>query len=118
MNKAVVRIAFLASTLAGAFQLPLRAEPPVLVEGLPTILVPYGDLDLTRAAGQATLDRRVRGAADRLCATDVRGVGPVMAEHRCLRLALGRAQAQVDRAIAMAGSPQFAQRESLTLAVR
>ena len=118
MNRIVSRTFFVASALAAAATAPLSAQPPILVEGAPTAIVPYGDLDLSRAAGQAALQGRVRRAANRLCTVDVRGVGPVMEERQCLAAALTQAQGQIDRAIALYGTAQFAGRTSLTVAGR
>ena len=116
MNRYYIRALFVASTLAAA--VPASAEPPILVEGVPQVLVPYGDLDLSRPAGQASLQGRVRRAANQLCATDMRGIGPVTQERSCRSAALAQAQGQIDRAIALAGTPQFAQRGGITMARR
>ena len=44
---------------------PLQAQEPERPP--PTIAVHYGDLDLNLAEGRATLDRRLRAAARRVC---------------------------------------------------
>ena len=116
MTKTVFRMLFAASALAGAAQ--VQAQPPILVEGQPTILVPYGDLDLSRSAGQEALMGRVQRAADRLCAAEIRGLGPAMEARRCRGAVLATAHLQVDRAIASYGTTQFAGRASLTVAGR
>jgi hypothetical protein len=57
-------------------------------------LVPYADLDLTTAQGQARLDARLRRAASAVCATNT-GPHPLsetMAARRCYREALQSAQ--------------------------
>ena len=115
MNKTVIRSLLLAATIGAT---PVRAEPPILVEALPTVSVPYGDLDLSRPAGQAALYGRVRRAANLLCASDERGIGPVTQQRVCRGVAMASAASQIDRAIAMAGTPQFAQRGSITLSGR
>ena len=116
MTKTIIRMLFAASALAGAAQ--IQAQPPILVEGQPTILVPYGDLDLSRPAGQEVLMGRVRRAANRLCLTDQRGIGPVMEARECLGTAIASARVQVDQAIALHGTPQFAGRAAVTVAGR
>ena len=67
--------------------------------------VSFGDLDLLGDAGKATLQRRIRAAARRLCNTP--GVLPLAAkvsEVRCNRTAIARASAQFDRIAAARGA--------------
>ena len=116
MTKEVFRMLFVASALAGAAQ--VQAQPPIPVDSQPTILVPFGDLDLLQPAGQAEFYGRVRRVANRLCLTDPRGTGPVIADRRCLGNALASAHLQVDRAIALGGAAPYAGRTSLTMAGR
>ena len=118
MIKAVSPILFVACALAATIHAPVRAEAPILVEGQPTVFVPYGDLDLSRPAGRATLNGRVHRAADTLCAIDVRGIGPVMEARRCRDTALTSAHVQVDRAITLYGTAQLAGRIGLSVAGR
>jgi UrcA family protein len=59
--------------------------------------VSVADLDLRGEAGQATLQRRIRGAARRVC--DTHGVLPLsvkLGEMRCNRSVIARASAQLD----------------------
>lgn len=60
--------------------------------------VSFADLDVRGEAGQATLQRRIRGAARRVCG--IYGVLPLsvkLGEMRCNRSAIARASAQLDR---------------------
>ena len=60
--------------------------------------ISFADLDLRGEAGQATLQRRIRGAARRVC--DTHGVLPLsvkLGEMRCNRNAIARASVQLDR---------------------
>lgn len=60
--------------------------------------VSFADLDLLGQAGKATLQRRIRAAARRVC--DTQGVPPLavkLDEMRCNRSAIARASAQLDR---------------------
>jgi len=60
--------------------------------------VSVADLDLRGEAGRATLQRRIHGAARRVCATQ--GVLPLamnLSEMRCTRTAIARASAQLDQ---------------------
>lgn len=116
MKKAIVSALVLVSALAGI--VPAAAQPPLVVEGRPTAIVTYGDLDLSRPAGQAVLAARVRRAADRLCATGALGIGAAMESRTCVDAALASAQPQVERAVALYGTPQFAGRSSLHVAGR
>ena len=117
MNKALMRTIIAASTLVGAVHVAL-AQPPIIVEGRPAIPVAYGDLDLSRPAGQAVLTGRVERAAIRLCEIRFGGIASAMEERRCFRRALDGAQAQVDRAVALYGNREFADRSGLTVAVQ
>ena len=116
MIKAVIRALFVASALTGA--LHVSAQEPTLVEGRPTARVVYGDLDLSRTAGQAALNRRIRRAADAVCPSEARGISSVRAHRQCVSAAMANAQPHVDRAIALAGNLQFAGRASLPVTGR
>ena len=116
MNKAVICTLFVASSLAAAVQ--VQGQPPILVEGAPTALVPYGDLDLSRPAGQAVLQGRVQRAAERVCTSGLRDIGAIMSDRRCREAALTDAQRQIDRAVAFAGTTQFAQRYAISVGGR
>jgi len=116
MNKAIIRTLFVASALVGAAH--VSAQPPILVEGRPTALVAYGDLDLSRPAGQAALSRRVRSAADRVCPSDARGISSVREHRSCVSAAVAEAQPHIDRAIALAGNLRFAGRAGLPVTGR
>ncbi|MEG3175393.1 UrcA family protein [Sphingomonas sp. RB3P16] len=60
--------------------------------------VSFADLDLLGQAGKATLQRRIRAAARRVC--DTQGVPSLAVKldaMRCNRRAIARAAAQIDR---------------------
>lgn len=115
MNKLIVSTLSLASALAASA--PAAAQP-LVVERRPTAIVGYADLDLSRPAGQAVLAARIRRAADRLCATAERGIGAAIATRTCLGAALASARPQVERAVALYGTPQFAGRAALRVTGR
>jgi UrcA family protein len=95
------------------------AQPRIVVNGLPTAAVAYGDLDLSRAAGQAVLRGRVHRAATSVCVDPgSRGVGESRLQQQCLDFALARAQVQIEQAIASYENRQLAERASLMIAVR
>lgn len=116
MKKAFIRTLFVASALAGAVH--VSARPTILVEGRPTTLVAYGDLDLARPSGQAALNRRIRRAADLVCPSEARGISSVREHRSCVSAAVVDAQPHIDRAIALAGTLRFAGRASLTVTGR
>ena len=116
MNKTNFAALAFASILAG--MVPAAAQPPAQFRDRPTATVVYGDLDLSRPAGQAVLAGRIRRAADRLCATGALGIGAAMESRTCVDAALASAQPQVERAVALYGTPQFAGRSSLRVAGR
>ena len=119
MNRIVFRTLFVASALAAAASAPLQAQPPIFVEGQPSAVVSYADLDLSRPVGQAVLNGRVRRAAEMLCSDrGSRGVRESSLRQQCLIFSLTQAQGQIDRAIALYGTAQFAGRTSLTVASR
>ena len=60
-NRSLAGSAALVATL-----ITIAAATPVRAETV-SVPVAYGDLDLSTPAGVATLDRRVRRAADRIC---------------------------------------------------
>jgi len=65
---------------------------------IPIERVSVSDLDLRGEAGRATLQKRIHGAARRVCATH--GVLPLamnLSEMRCIRTAIARASAQLDQ---------------------
>ena len=79
------------------------AEPVTITGGARTERVPYGDLDLASPAGVDALDRRIASAADHVCSqSGVRDIDSVAAAHRCRFQARRDAQAQRDRAVALA----------------
>ena len=84
------------------------AAPRTLVSAqTPIERVSVADLDLRGEAGQATVQRRIRGAARRVCGTH--GVLPLSMNPggmRCNRNAIARASAELDRiAAAHAAKP-------------
>ena len=114
MNKTILLV-----IACGLMASQAKSQPPIVVEGQPAIPVPYGDLDLSRPAGQAALMGRVHRAAERLCAaTEERGVGPTVEARRCLSFALAGAHAQINRAVALYSTREFAARSSVTVAVQ
>jgi UrcA family protein len=59
-----------------------------------TIAVYYGDLDLSKESGQATLNARLAGAANAVCGRpgdDIRVLGQRAARKRCVEEALQEA---------------------------
>ncbi len=73
----------------------VAATAPAAAEPARTTTVRYTDLDLARAAGRATLDRRITAAANAVCASSDRGTDAALDEMHCVRHAVTAAKAKV-----------------------
>ena len=62
-------------SLALALTAAVLAAPVLAADEAPSVGVRYGDLDLTTAAGQRQLDRRLERAAREVCGLNERAVG-------------------------------------------
>lgn len=72
-----------------------------------SVTIPYGDLNLATADGQARLANRIKAAANRTCGRW--GTASIAARHEiveCRARFMATAKPQSDRAIALAGSRQ------------
>jgi UrcA family protein len=79
---------------------PLAATTP---DAAPVLRISYADLNLSTAAGRATLERRVRVAVSRLChVEDHVPLTQRMAASRCRQETLMRGRATIAAAIARA----------------
>lgn len=91
-------------TFAGALAL---SPIPALADELPTRIVHYADLDLTRPEGVASLETRIAAAARSVCPTDdPRDLGLAMKIAKCRKAARTSAHNQAQLAIADARSGQ------------
>ena len=95
MKTIAIMTACIAAALASAGASAQTADERV------TVAVSHADLDLSQAAGQATLARRIRAAAYRICG-DPFGWDPIrlQAVSRCMVEARRSAETQVATAIA------------------
>lgn len=74
---------------------PADAAPPTDV---PSILVHFADLDVSRGEGASALYRRLKGAAETVCAPlDDRDVARQMKFRACVQHAISTAVVQVDQ---------------------
>lgn len=107
--------------LAGLAAASAAAEPPVIVEGRAqpdSIVVSYADLNIGSAAGRATLEGRVRGAARTLCLSHV--VEPLdvtLDRRRCYRGAIADAGRQIDQAVTRLNGTRLAGNTSIQVAM-
>ncbi|HEU4625181.1 MAG TPA: UrcA family protein [Steroidobacteraceae bacterium] len=62
-----------------------------------SIVVQFADLNLDTRAGAAHLLRRIRNAAERVCANPDRSLEKRMQEKACIKFAISNAVATVDR---------------------
>lgn len=84
---------FVLPALALALAVPAAAETT-------SITVPYGDLDLTKAEGRATLERRLGRATLRVCGDRQPRALPLIAAHRrCIADTRASYQPQVELAL-------------------
>lgn len=78
-------------------------DRPVLVVApsdlAPTRRVSYADLNLASAAGETTLNHRVRGAVSAVCRDSVGSTSSSFAKQACRRFAWAGARPQIARAI-------------------
>jgi UrcA family protein len=80
--------------LALGFQ-SAHAAPP---QDVLSVVVPFGDLDLSRSAGAAALYQRLKGAAETVCAPlDDRDLARHMSFRACVQSAISTAVAKVDQ---------------------
>ncbi|MCB1624593.1 MAG: UrcA family protein [Pseudomonadales bacterium] len=63
----------------------------------PTVTVSYADLDLSKPAGAETLYGRIAGAARSVCPYNLRDLREVAAGRACMRTAIAKAVADVDK---------------------
>lgn len=88
--------------LALAFAAPVAAETV-------SFAVPYGDLDLTKAEGRDTLDRRLTRAARQVCGDrSARSVALIAARKDCLADVRANYQPQVELALNNANARRVA----------
>ena len=80
--------------LALGFQ-SAHAAPP---QNVPSVVVHFADLDLSRSAGATVLYQRLKGAAETVCAPlDDRNVARHMSFKACVQAAISAALAKVDQ---------------------
>jgi len=64
-----------------------------------TIAVPYGDLNLSSAAGMATLEGRIAAAAEKVCGKpEVRDIHDGVDQRRCAQAARSSVSVEIARA--------------------
>jgi UrcA family protein len=67
-------------------------------EDVPSVIVHFADLDLTRGEGLAVLYRRLKGAAETVCAAhNGRDLGSKTRYKTCLESAVAKAVTKVDQ---------------------
>jgi UrcA family protein len=110
--------------VVAAFALPAGAQalaqtsPIVVQSDAPVAAVSYADLNIAAAAGRRALEGRVSLAAQDLCVESGRtSVVDSMAQRRCFSLAMSRARADIDLAVARAGT-QLASERTIRVAAR
>ncbi|WP_066527312.1 UrcA family protein [Erythrobacter sp. CCH5-A1] len=88
--------------------LALAAATPALAEPV-SVVVPYGDLDLTKEAGRKALDARLARAANKVCGpVNVRDLARLSARRACIAEARASAEPQVELALNAANARRVA----------
>lgn len=88
--------------------LALAAATPALAEPV-SVVVPFGDLDLTKDAGRKVLDARLTRAASKVCGTvSVRDLARLAARRACIAEARASAAPQVELALNAANARRVA----------
>ena len=125
-------------SLFGGVPMPLKAMAAVLAMSITSLVfatpslaqsqldvravsstVSYADLNLASAGGRATLERRVRGAANLLCQPNIAGVtGERVLRHRCYVAAVESARPQIDAAVARRLEARLAAARTITITAR
>lgn len=90
-------------TTLTAFAVATVATPAMANDDtIPTEEVRIGDLDLSKASGQETMNKRIKLAARKVCQTRIAGTQGRAIETKCIKLALENSKLQMDQAIARA----------------
>jgi UrcA family protein len=100
----LMRIVLPALALAAAAAAPAAAQSEPV-----SVVVPYGDLDLTKEAGRKMLDARLTRAASKVCGTvSVRDLARLGAHKACIADARASAAPQVELALNAANARRVA----------
>jgi UrcA family protein len=94
-NTAVAIASLVAASGIVAFADPANASAPD--SDIPHVVVQIGDLDLGSTAGRSTAERRIRNAAEQVCAFDGNPMSP---SSRCREKAIEGATQALDARIA------------------
>jgi UrcA family protein len=94
-NTAVAIASLVAASGLVAFADPANASAPE--NDIPHVVVRIDDLNLGSAAGRSTAQRRIRNAADQVCASDG---NPMSASSRCRDKAIEGATEMLDAQVA------------------
>jgi UrcA family protein len=103
MIKFVTTVSFAAAVAASLISVPALAENVVATKS-----VSYAGLDLSSAAGQATMHSRIRSAARTVCGYEPgeRNLGEASRQRACIVTAMNGAQVQLAAATDRSNSTQ------------
>ncbi len=108
-------IAFVAASLALQ---PACAQSEPNMETRSTRVI-FADLDLTTAAGVDTLNRRVQGAAKRLCLwRSSESLDAARRARRCVEEALSGAEVKIAQAVDRSSLRRYAAKNSIRLSAK
>ena len=87
-------------------------------QNVPSVVVHFGDLDLSRSEGATVLYRRLTSAAETVCAPlDDRGLARHMSFKACVQSAISLAVAKVDRPVLTAYYEARANRDNAAIQI-
>lgn len=138
MGAAIDTTVVKARGLFGGVPMPLKAMAAVLAMSVTSLIfatpslaqsqidvravsaaVSYADLNLGNADGVAALERRVRGAANRLCQPGISGATTERyLRHRCYVGAIESVRPQIEAAVARRAQGQLAAARTITITAR
>lgn len=98
ITKNTLASATFAIALATASSAAIAGEPTITSEGKPEVKVDYADLDLSKAKGLDTLNRRIKTASKKVCFVSNSKVtlSEAAKSRECMKETVSRALAQVE----------------------
>ena len=95
------KIPLAIASLALGYAFPVCAHPSTGASEVTSIRISYADLNLSDRGAVATLESRVRSAAETLCLTPgVTDLARTLAERKCFSSAVDGGRRQIEKAIA------------------
>ncbi len=84
--------------LYGAASLCAVQTAGAAIDSMPTRIVSYADLDISKPAGAKALYRRIAAAAQQVCVLDIKDLGAAQRDRACIQQAVDTAVKGVNSA--------------------